>query len=138
AVIETGLGGEYDATNFADASVAVVTNVSLDHLRQFGGDLAKAAWEKAGIAETGSIVLSGIEQDDLFAIVEKRAFEKGASSVLRLGRDVHLVERLPGIGGQAVTVRTPRTTYEDVFVSLFGPHQATNTTLAVAACESFV
>src|SRR5712692_9666758 len=42
AVLEAGLGGEYDATNVADASVAVVVGVSLDHVRQFGDDLRKA------------------------------------------------------------------------------------------------
>jgi dihydrofolate synthase/folylpolyglutamate synthase len=137
-VIETGLGGEYDATNVADAAVAVVTNVSLDHIRQFGGDLAKAAWEKAGIAKQGSVVVSGIEQDDLFDIVERRAIEKGADTILRFGRDVDLVERHPAVGGQTISIDTPRGTYEDVFLSQFGEHQARNAVLAVAAVEAFV
>lgn len=138
AVIETGLGGEYDATNVANAAVAVVTNVSLDHIRQFGGDLAKAAWEKAGIAKQGSVVISGIEQDDLFELVSDRAHEKGADTVLRFGRDVDLVERFPAVGGQTISVRTPRGTYEDVFLSLFGEHQARNAVLAIAGAEAFV
>jgi dihydrofolate synthase/folylpolyglutamate synthase len=138
AVLETGLGGEYDATNVADASVAVVTNVSLDHVRQFGGDLAKAAWEKAGIAKPGSVVITGIEQDDLFGIVESRAREKGASEILRFGRDIELIGRTPAIGGQTISIRTPRATYESAFLSLFGAHQARNAVLAVGACEVFV
>ncbi|MEX2393242.1 MAG: cyanophycin synthetase, partial [Actinomycetota bacterium] len=138
AVIETGLGGEYDATNVADATVGVLTNVSLDHVRQFGGDLAKAAWEKAGIAKEGTVLVTGVEQDDLFQIVESRAKEKGAASVLRLGRDFDVVERMPGIGGQAITVATPRGRYEEMFLSLFGSHQATNAALAITACEEFV
>src|SRR5207245_1127457 len=44
AVVETGLGGEYDATNVADAAVAAIVGVSLDHVRQFGDDLRKATW----------------------------------------------------------------------------------------------
>lgn len=138
AVIETGLGGEYDATNVADAAVAVVTNVSLDHIRQFGGDLAKAAWEKAGIAKEGSVVISGVEQDDLFEIVESRAREKGADRVLRLGRDIDLVERHTAVGGQTISVRTPSGSYDEIFLSLFGEHQARNTALAIAAAETFI
>jgi dihydrofolate synthase / folylpolyglutamate synthase len=138
AIVETGLGGEYDATNVADASVAVVTNVSLDHIRQFGGDLAKAAWEKAGIAKPGTVVVSGIEQDDLYDIVARRAIEKGAAELLRLGREIDLVERHTAVGGQTITIRTPRGTYDEMFLALFGEHQATNATLAVAACEAFV
>lgn len=138
AVVETGLGGEYDATNVADAAVGVLTNVSLDHIRQFGGDLSKAAWEKAGIAKEGTVLVTGVEQDDLFELISKRGAEKGADRVLRAGRDIELVERLPAIGGQVLTIRTENTTYEEVFFVLFGEHQARNAVLAVAAVEAFV
>jgi dihydrofolate synthase/folylpolyglutamate synthase len=138
AVVETGLGGEYDATNVADAQVAVITNVTLDHIRQFGGDLSKAAWEKAGIAKPGSAVVCGVEQDDLFELIAKRTAEKGARSMLRVGRDVDVLERRPGIGGQLLTIRGAHATYDDLFFALFGQHQASNALLAVAACEQFV
>jgi dihydrofolate synthase/folylpolyglutamate synthase len=138
AVIEAGLGGEYDATNVANAHVGVLTNVSLDHVRQFGGDLAKAAWEKAGIAKPGTVLITGVEQDDLFEIVSRRAEEKGATAVLRLGRDIDLLSRQQGVGGQLVSIRTAKSVYEDVTFGLFGEHQAHNAVLAVAACEEFV
>jgi dihydrofolate synthase/folylpolyglutamate synthase len=138
AVIETGLGGEYDATNVADATVGVLTNVSLDHVRQFGGDLKKAAWEKAGIVKQGTTLVTGVEQDDLFDLIDHRAKEKGAAQVLRFGRDFDLVERTPALGGQAITVQTTRARYEEVFLALFGAHQASNATLAVTAVEEFI
>jgi dihydrofolate synthase/folylpolyglutamate synthase len=138
AVVEAGLGGEYDATNVADARVAVVTNVSLDHVRQFGGDLAKAAWEKAGIAKQGSVVVTGIDQDELYELVARRSVEKGASSVLRAGRDIKLLGRRVAVGGQMLTIEGIHATYDEVFLGLFGEHQARNAVLAVAACEAFV
>ena len=138
AVVEAGLGGEYDATNVADATVAVVVGVSLDHVRQFGDDLRTAAWEKAGIAKAEATVVTGVEQDDLFAIIEARAGERGARNVVRLGRDVEMVERRPALRGQTLTVRGLYGEYQDVFLSLFGAHQATNAALAIAACEAFV
>lgn len=137
AVLEAGLGGEYDATNVADARVAVVTNVSLDHVRQFGSDLRKAAWEKSGIVKERSAVVTGIEQDDLFAILSERIRERGARTPTRLGVEVDVIDRRPAVGGQAVTIRGLHDTYEDVFVSLFGAQQARNAALAIAACESF-
>ena len=94
AVLEAGLGGEYDATNVADANVGVVVGVSLDHVRQFGDDLRKAAWGESGHRQGGNHD-RGVEQDDLFAIVEARAAERGARNVVRLGRDVEVVERRP-------------------------------------------
>jgi dihydrofolate synthase/folylpolyglutamate synthase len=138
AVIEAGLGGEFDATNVADGRVGVLTNVSLDHIRQFGGDLSKAAWEKAGIAKPGSTFITGVEQDDLFDLIAKRATEKGASSVYRLDRDIKLLDRQSAVGGQVVTIQGLEATYDEVFVAQFGEHQARNTVLAVAACEAFV
>ncbi len=138
AVIEAGLGGEFDATNVANAHVGVLTNVTLDHVRQFGGDLAKAAWEKAGIAKQNTTLVTGVEQDDLFEIVRKRAEDKGARAVLRLGRDIELVSRQTGVGGQLLTIRTRNAIHADVPFALYGEHQANNAVLAVAACEEFL
>jgi len=137
AVVEVGLGGEYDATNVADAQVGIVTNVSIDHVRQFGRDLHKAAWEKGGIAKAGTFVVTGVEDDDLFAVIESRARERDAAGVARAGRDFDVVERQPAVGGQLVTVKGLHATYSDVFLSLFGAHQASNAAIALAAVEAF-
>jgi dihydrofolate synthase/folylpolyglutamate synthase len=137
AVLEAGLGGEYDATNVADATVGVLVGVSLDHVRQFGDDLRKAAWEKAGIAKAGTTLVTGVEQGDLVAIIEARAQERDARGVLRLGRDIEIAERRPGHRGQTVTVRGIYGEYDDVFLSAYGAHQATNAALAIGACEAF-
>ena len=48
AVIETGLGGRLDATNVVDPEVAVITPISLDHVRILGGKVSLIAREKAG------------------------------------------------------------------------------------------
>lgn len=137
AVVEVGLGGEYDATNVADARVGVVTNVSLDHVRQFGRDLGKAAWEKGGIAKDGTFVVTGIADDEIYSIVEARAREKGAASVARLGREFDVIDRAPAVGGQVVSVRGLHGSYDEVFLSLFGAHQAGNAAMALAAVEAF-
>lgn len=137
AVLETGLGGEYDATNVADGRVAVVTNVSLDHVRQFGRDLHKAAWEKAGIAKRDAVVVTGVEDDELFAIVRDRAAERGAAGVVRLGQEIELTARTPAVGGQVVGLKGLHGTYDEVFLSLFGAHQAANAVLALSAVEAF-
>lgn len=137
-VLEAGLGGEYDATNVADARVAVLANVSLDHVRQFGDDLSKAVWEKAGIIKRDSLVVSGVEQEELFRIVAERAEERGARSVVRFGDQIDVIDRRPAVGGQVVTIRGLHGNYDEILLSLYGAHQARNAALAVAACEGFV
>jgi dihydrofolate synthase/folylpolyglutamate synthase len=52
AVVEVGMGGTWDATNVADARVAVVTPVSMDHAEYLGPDVASIATEKAGSTST--------------------------------------------------------------------------------------
>src|SRR4029077_6944356 len=54
AVVEVGLGGTWDATNVIDGKVAVVTNVSVDHVAYLGSTHAEIATEKAGIVKEGS------------------------------------------------------------------------------------
>lgn len=65
AVVEVGLGGLRDATNVVDGSVAVVTNVSLDHLDSLGPTLADIATEKAGIVKPGATLILGVDDPAL-------------------------------------------------------------------------
>ena len=136
AVVEAGLGGEYDATNVAEARVAVVTNVGSDHLTTFG-DLRTAAWEKAGVIKEGTIAITGVADPELLDVVAERARERGAEAFRVLGVDVDVSARVPSLGGQTLTISTPHGRYEDLFLPLFGPHQATNAALAVAGAEAF-
>ena len=43
AVLEVGLGGSWDATNVADAAVAAITPIDVDHVAYLGSDLAGIA-----------------------------------------------------------------------------------------------
>jgi dihydrofolate synthase/folylpolyglutamate synthase len=57
--VEVGLGGRLDATNAADAGVAGITSISLEHLNLLGPRLVNVASHKAGIIKEGSSVLAG-------------------------------------------------------------------------------
>ena len=48
-VLEVGLGGRLDSTNVCQPAVSIITNISLDHVKQLGDTIAKIAAEKAGI-----------------------------------------------------------------------------------------
>jgi dihydrofolate synthase/folylpolyglutamate synthase len=49
AVVEAGLGGRHDATNVLDASVVLLTNVSLEHTDVLGGTREAIAAEKLAV-----------------------------------------------------------------------------------------
>ena len=136
-VIEVGLGGRYDATNVVHAEVAVVTNVSLDHQDVIGPTRRDIAREKAGIIKEGSVVVLGEDDEDLLPIFDAAATEAGAAALWKRGDDFACVENNVAVGGRLLSIRTPGSLYEDVFVPVHGAHQAENAACAVVAAEAF-
>jgi dihydrofolate synthase/folylpolyglutamate synthase len=137
-VIEVGLGGRYDATNVAEAAVAVVTNVDLDHTELLGDSRELIAAEKAGIIKPGSVVVLGERDEKIAAIFEEEARRVGAAAVWRRGPDFSARNVRVAVGGRVSDLATPATTYEEVFLPLRGSYQCDNAALALAAAQAFV
>jgi dihydrofolate synthase/folylpolyglutamate synthase len=136
AVVEVGMGGSWDATNVADADVAVVLPIAVDHAKYLGDDPATIAVEKAGIIKPGSMAILAEQTPEVAAVLLERAAEVGAT-VAREGMEFGVVSRTAAVGGQMMTLRGLRATYEDVFLPLYGAHQAQNAAVALAAVEAF-
>lgn len=138
AIIEVGMGGEWDATNIADAQVAVLSPIDLDHLEILGPDLASIARTKAGIVKAGSTVVSAEQHPEALAeIIE--AVERECATLLAVGRDFDLGDDLLAVGGRQVeVVGLHGHRYDPAFVPLYGRHQAENIAVAVAAVEAFL
>lgn len=137
AVVEVGLGGSWDATNVADGSVAVVTPVAVDHSSMLGEAPETIAAEKAGIVKAGSIAVVGVQEADVMQVILDRVDEVGATLQAE-GLAFGVLERTLAVGGQQLSLRGLAGDYPDLFLPLFGPHQAHNAVLALAAVEAFV
>ena len=137
AVVEVGMGGSWDATNVADGAVAVVLPIAVDHTRYLGNSPAEIAIEKAGIIKPGAVAVLAEQQPDVAEVLLARAAEVGAS-VLREGLDFGVVSRVPAVGGQVVSLQGLRARYDELFLPLYGAHQAQNAAIALAAVEAFV
>lgn len=136
-VIEVGMGGTWDATNLVEAGVSVIMPIDLDHTKWLGSTIREIAEEKAGIIKPGQIVVIAEQPEEALEVLLDRAREVDA--IVRLeGRDFEVIDRQMGVGGQLVTVRTPSATYTDVFVPLFGEHQAHNAAAALVSVEAFM
>ena len=137
AVIEVGMGGEWDATNIADAQVAVFTPIDLDHTAVLGTDIETIARTKAGIVKQGSTVVTAAQ--DSAALVELvEAAEREDARIFVSARDFDVTEDLLAVGGRQVSLRGLHGhEYDPAFVPLYGAHQAQNVSLAVAAVEAF-
>ena len=71
-VLETGLGGRYDATNIVDPILSVITNVSLDHINILGDNLLEIAREKAGIIKPGRPVFFADNKPEVLQAIEEK------------------------------------------------------------------
>ncbi|MEV4249370.1 folylpolyglutamate synthase/dihydrofolate synthase family protein [Streptosporangium canum] len=135
AVIETGMGGSFDATNVADGAVAVITPISLDHVDYLGPDIATIAGEKAGIIKPGATVVLAQQELPAAEVLMRRAAEMGAT-VAREGLEFGVLGRELAIGGQLLRLQSLKGTYEEVLLPLYGAHQASNAACALAAVEA--
>lgn len=81
-IIETGLGGRLDATNYVDNKLlTVITRISLDHVQYLGDTTAKIAAEKAGILRPGVPVVYLDGDADASAVICRKASELDAPQI---------------------------------------------------------
>lgn len=77
AVYETGIGGEYDATNVVEQPIASgISTLGIDHVFVLGDTVEKIAWHKAGIMKIGSPAFTVEQVPGAAAVLQERAKEK--------------------------------------------------------------
>ncbi|MFT3662818.1 MAG: folylpolyglutamate synthase/dihydrofolate synthase family protein [Gordonia sp. (in: high G+C Gram-positive bacteria)] len=145
AVVETGMGGRWDATNVIDSTVAVITPIAYDHADYLGTTLTQIAGEKAGIITAtaadalvpdDAVTVIGVQQPEAMDVLLREAVE-AESVVARQNSEFAVLESATAVGGQLLTIQGLGGVYEDVFLPLHGAHQAENAALALAAVEAF-
>ncbi len=144
AVVETGMGGTWDATNVIDGQVAVITPIGLDHIDYLGPDLASIAGEKAGIIKRApeslvprdNVAVIAEQDPEAMEVLLRRAVEVDAA-VARENSEFRVLARQIAVGGQQLELQGLGGVYDDIFLPLHGEHQARNAVLALAAVEAF-
>jgi dihydrofolate synthase/folylpolyglutamate synthase len=137
AVIEVGLGGTWDATNVADADVAVITPIDLDHTHLLGTSPAEIAREKAGIIKPGAQAILAGQQLEVAEVLLERSTDVGAL-IQREGIEFGVLDRQLAIGGQVLRVNASEGPVDEIFLPLHGAHQSANAAQALAAVEAFL
>ncbi|NMN99686.1 bifunctional folylpolyglutamate synthase/dihydrofolate synthase [Gordonia sp. TBRC 11910] len=146
AVVETGMGGRWDATNVIDATVAVITPIAMDHADYLGDTLTAIAGEKAGIIKKGDAEAL-VPVDPVTIIAQQaspevmdvllRATVDAETIVARQNSEFAVLESKTAVGGQLLRLQGLGGEYPEVFLPLHGAHQASNAVVALAAVEAF-
>ena len=137
AVLEAGMGGEWDATNVVSSDVAVMMPIGLDHQEYLGETIAEIAETKAGIFESGKPVVMAHQEMEAAQVLMRKAAEMEAIP-LREGLDFGIEKRSLAVGGQLLTIQGIGGTYEDIFLPLHGRHQGSNAAVALITLEAFL
>ncbi|KAL2808613.1 Mur ligase [Aspergillus granulosus] len=120
AVIECGIGGEYDCTNvIPQPAVTAITSLGIDHTALLGNTIEEIAWHKGGIIKAGAKGFSAPQPSGAEKVLRERAAEKGT--------ELEVVSGHPdlAIGG-------------DVKLGLAGDFQYGNAALAIATAGEFL
>ena len=130
AVIETGMGGKWDATNVLSPLVTIITPLSFDHTERLGTTLGAIMSEKAGILRAGTPVVTVPHPEQAACVLEAEVDRVNARRV-QLGVDFRIAaDKYPRFDYHGM-----RQSFCNLTSSLAGRHQVDNAALALAAAE---
>lgn len=130
-VLETGLGGLFDATNIiTDTKVAVFTSISFDHMGILGKTLREIAGQKAGIMKPGCRAVALKGDEEAVEVLRERAKALNVPFILVDVDEAYKVKK--GLEKQSFSYGK----YRDLAISLPGSYQIENAMVAVQAVEA--
>jgi dihydrofolate synthase/folylpolyglutamate synthase len=135
-ILETGMGGRFDATNVTTPLVSVITSVALDHQEHLGRTVGRIAFEKAGIIKPGIPVVSGAVDPAADDVIRKRAMELKAPFLGVFDKAGRFGAR-PAKRGMRFSYRIGGTAYS-FSPGLRGEHQGRNAAIVLAAASVLI
>ena len=136
AILETGLGGRFDATTAAKAEIVAITSIDYDHQRILGDTLSKIAAEKAAIIRESTKAVIAPQQKEAEKIILERCREVGVEPVC-VSEDFQIKKQSFEINTPQITLNfsTETDVYHDIVLGLAGKHQIVNALVAVKLAE---
>ncbi len=134
AILETGLGGRFDATTAANAEIAAITRIDLDHQEYLGETIEEVATEKAAIIHAGSKVVIGSQQPRAMKVLMDRCSMAGVFPLTFCEPNLSAFDTSKH--SNVVAFRTNRFDYWDSSLGLAGKHQIENACTAVMVAET--
>ena len=154
AILETGLGGRLDATTAANAEIAAISRIDLDHQQYLGETIEEIAAEKAAIIHEGSrAVVVGEQVDGAMKVIVERCREAGVAPQMASEIVAKEFEAWPFIDPvrvgsgttdhhprrrvfPPVTFVTTRGVYQGITLGIAGRHQIENAKVSILLAEN--
>ena len=115
AIIECGIGGEYDTTNvLVRPTVTGITSLGIDHTAMLGNTIEEISWHKGGIMKASAPCFTAPQPPSAIEVLRKRADEAHTK--------LHVVDRNPLL--------------DNFKLGLAADFQKTNASLAVAIADA--
>ncbi len=141
AILETGLGGRFDATTAANAEIVAITPIDFDHQKILGNSLAEIAAEKAAIIREDTIVFVAPQKKEAERVILGKCREKGVAPI-NVIPNVRLTPKREDYSENAIfntgniTLFSKKDKYPNISLGLWGKHQWTNAALAIELAET--
>ncbi len=134
SILETGMGGRFDSTNFSDPIISIITSISYDHMDKLGDRIEEIASEKAGIIKQSRPVVVGYQKYDVFEIFREKA-SRLSSRCFRV-EDIcsYHIETITPAGSEFSALIDGKR-FNKLFLSIAGKHQVENAVSALLALK---
>lgn len=132
AVVETGLGGRFDATNVVNPECSIITSIGYDHQIHLGDTLASITKEKCGIIKKNRPVVSGVDQPFCENIIREKA-EQRKAPFYSSREEVKVSDSQAAEHGTVFNADFNGTALKELLIPLRGKHQLKNVRTAMTA-----
>lgn len=136
AILETGLGGRFDATTAAKAEIVAITPIDLDHQQILGNTLAEIAAEKAAIIRADTKAIIAPQKIEAKQIIEGKCLEVGVEPIWTTERITSKVNNEDVSSIVFTTFETGSNVYPNIVLGLKGKHQTINAATAISIAEN--
>jgi len=135
AILETGLGGRFDATTATKAEIVAITPIDFDHQNILGNTLTEIASEKAAIIRKDTKVIVAPQRKEVEKVILGKCREVGVEPI-RVSTNFQ-IKKDPEISPWlCATFKTASNNYPNVLISLNGRYQFENAATAIAIAET--
>ena len=128
AILETGLGGRFDATTATNAEIVAITPIDLDHTNILGNTIEEIASEKAAIIRKGVKAVIGKQNENALEVILQQCKKNDVVPIVDNCKSEY--ENFPEIN-----IWTKNVLYPVVELGLKGDHQIQNACVAINLAE---